>query len=100
MFDKVGVPIVGIVERIDTSARTAAMPRRFSAKAARKMCDDYKCLSRPAARHPYSRAGGFRRPTVVADLRCDRDHLGHRAQTVFVAQGRGFFRQALNTGNT
>jgi ATP-binding protein involved in chromosome partitioning len=85
MFEKVGIPILGIVENMAcTSARSAATPSTSSAPAA---AEDGGALRRraprqPAARHPHPRAGrrGPADRGRGARQRDRRDLQGHRAQ--------------------
>ena len=71
MFEKVGVPIVGIVENMSDAHLLELRPRRAHLRRRRRR-EDVRGLQRAvprraAARHPHPRAGGLGRPTVVAD---------------------------------
>ena len=64
MFEKVGVPIVGIVENmsIHICSNCGHAEHIFGEGGAQKMCDDYNVpfLGGAAARHPHPRAGRLR----------------------------------------
>ena len=63
MFEKVGVPIVGVVENmsIHICSNCGHAEHIFGEGGAQKMCNDYSVpfLGRAAARHPHPRAGGL-----------------------------------------
>ena len=66
MFEKVGVPIVGIVENMSVHicSNCGHAEHIFGEGGAQRMCSEYGVpfLGAPAARHPHPRAGGLGAP--------------------------------------
>ena len=101
MFEKVGVPIVGIVENMSTHicSNCGHAEAIFGEGGAMKMCADYQRAvpGRPAARHQDPRADGCRpadgdrRPRRPGRASLSRDRAQDRR--VRRAEGRGFFGQ-------
>ena len=91
MFEKVGVPIVGIVENmsIHVCSNCGHAEHIFGSGGAEKMCRDYNVPvpRQPAARHPHPRAGGFR--TADGRRRSGRQGRRHVSRDRAQDGGRG-----------
>ena len=101
MFEKVGVPILGIVENmsIHVCSNCGHAEHIFGEGGAQQMCEEYNVpfLGGAAARHPHPRAGGLgaadgrRRPGRQGGGDLPRDRA--QGRDLGRAEGRGPLRQ-------
>ncbi len=102
MFEKVGMPILGIVENMSIHVCTQVRPRRAHLRRGRRraMCEGLRRAvpRQPAARHPHPRAGRLRHarrwsptPTARSPRSTARSRARRRSRSA--QQGRGLQRE-------